>query len=268
MELPDSPDAGANDKLWCFDTASKTWSVVAGSGQPPAPRSYHAMTAAGESFYVFGGCGEGQTGRLNDLHEFNTVTKTWTQLPSDDAIKVRARGRWPNACMAEASAKYRRARVLWCLSVCVFSSVRPWVRPSVDLPDHAHDAGARRRGASCDRRRLRALRRLRVCRLRAGRLPPLRRGRAGLEPGGPGRRQDASAKCVRHRRARVLYLRRRKPPGAYSFIPSIHQLCTRAPPAASQTTWCLRVHPVYPSVRLFVHPPTSACSHCVWNEAS
>lgn len=75
--------------LHSFDAAAATWRAVepATDVRPPR-RSYAAAAAAGGKFYVFGGCGEGSTGRLNDLWEFCTEKREWRQLPSSDAIKV------------------------------------------------------------------------------------------------------------------------------------------------------------------------------------
>ncbi|KAL4418744.1 hypothetical protein ABPG77_006417 [Micractinium sp. CCAP 211/92] len=80
---------GSLKDLHRFDTASRSWSEVqlaAGSPVPPA-RSYHAMAATGGKLYLFGGCGTGSTGRLNDLWEFDPAASAWRQLPSSDAIK-------------------------------------------------------------------------------------------------------------------------------------------------------------------------------------
>ncbi len=54
----------------------------------PPRRSYAAAASAGGKLYIFGGCGEGCTGRLNDLWEFDPAANRWRQLPSSDAIKV------------------------------------------------------------------------------------------------------------------------------------------------------------------------------------
>ncbi|KAL4430939.1 hypothetical protein ABPG75_006195 [Micractinium tetrahymenae] len=82
---------GSLSDLHRFDTAASAWSEVAlapGSPAPPA-RSYHAMAAAGGKLYLFGGCGAGSAGRLNDLWEFDPASLAWRQLPSSDAIKGR-----------------------------------------------------------------------------------------------------------------------------------------------------------------------------------
>lgn len=75
-----------------FDTATGTWAAVepAGEARPPK-RSYAAAASAGGKLYIFGGCGEGCTGRLNDLWEYCPAANRWRQLPSSDAIQVRRR---------------------------------------------------------------------------------------------------------------------------------------------------------------------------------
>ena len=56
---------GALGDLHRFDTLTSTWSrVEPATDVAPPKRSYHAMAAAGGRLYVFGGCGEGATGRL------------------------------------------------------------------------------------------------------------------------------------------------------------------------------------------------------------
>lgn len=43
--------------LYSFDTELDRWEVIeAKSGEVPAPRSFHAMTASDSDIYVFGGC--------------------------------------------------------------------------------------------------------------------------------------------------------------------------------------------------------------------
>jgi tRNA wybutosine-synthesizing protein 3 len=78
---------GSTNDLYSFDTTTSAWSRVHGKGTPPAPRSFHAMVAVGTALYVFGGCGT--SGRLSDLHRFDTKSGQWTQLPSSDTIVVR-----------------------------------------------------------------------------------------------------------------------------------------------------------------------------------
>ena len=65
-----------------------TWvcEEVQALGSSPEPRSYHAAASSGGNLYIFGGCGA--EGRLNDLHELDTVSNTWRRLPSHSDIKV------------------------------------------------------------------------------------------------------------------------------------------------------------------------------------
>ncbi|PRW58177.1 nitrile-specifier 5-like [Chlorella sorokiniana] len=82
-------EAALND-LYKLDTTTATWSIVEPVGETrPPKRSYAAATSAGGKLYVFGGCGEGSSGRLNDLWQFDPATNRWRQLPSSDAIKGR-----------------------------------------------------------------------------------------------------------------------------------------------------------------------------------
>eukprot|EP00884_Botryococcus_braunii_P016719 jgi/Botrbrau1/3730/Bobra.0363s0015.1 len=81
---------GALDDFFSFDTSTRTWARIVTEAGPPA-RSYHAMatdTRTGK-VYVFGGCGAGSSGRLNDLWEFDPAAATWTRLPSCAEIKGR-----------------------------------------------------------------------------------------------------------------------------------------------------------------------------------
>eukprot|EP00128_Syssomonas_multiformis_P002642 Colp12_sorted_trinity150504_noHs@10392 len=53
------------------------------SGTLPQARSYHAMAAVQSRVYVFGGCTK--DGRNNDLHVYDTVKKTWTEVSTNKA---------------------------------------------------------------------------------------------------------------------------------------------------------------------------------------
>jgi len=80
-------EAPLND-MHRFDLQTKTWTKIFPSTPPPSARSFHRMVAVGDVLYVFGGCSE-EGGRLNDLHAFDVVKKTWTQMKSSDAITGR-----------------------------------------------------------------------------------------------------------------------------------------------------------------------------------
>ncbi|KAJ3280048.1 hypothetical protein HDU76_009291, partial [Blyttiomyces sp. JEL0837] len=75
-------------KLTCDpDLKSGKWEVFPVTESSPSPRSYHASTASKTHIYIFGGCPE--KGRLNDLHRFNIVTKTWESFTAPDELVPR-----------------------------------------------------------------------------------------------------------------------------------------------------------------------------------
>jgi N-acetylneuraminic acid mutarotase len=80
---------GALDDFFSFDTVTGTWEQIRTETGPPA-RSYHAMASSAKTgkVYVFGGCGAGSSGRLNDLWEFDPAVGAWTALPTFSDIKV------------------------------------------------------------------------------------------------------------------------------------------------------------------------------------
>ena len=70
----DMGESSLND-LFYFDIETKTWTQIPGNDTFPAERSFHQMVSVGEKLFVFGGCGK--SGRLSDLHEYDTVTSKW-----------------------------------------------------------------------------------------------------------------------------------------------------------------------------------------------
>ena len=88
--------------LYRFDCETSTWSLVSSSGSLPCPRSYHSMVAATcGTLYVFGGCPA--AGRLADLHQLDTKTGLWSQLPSGE---MEGRGGTPLALAQDGSSLY------------------------------------------------------------------------------------------------------------------------------------------------------------------
>ena len=67
-------ESSLND-LFYFDIETKTWTQIPGNDTFPAERSFHQMVSVGDNLFVFGGCGK--SGRLSDLHEFDTATSKW-----------------------------------------------------------------------------------------------------------------------------------------------------------------------------------------------
>ena len=75
------PRVPVDDLLYCFDTLTSKWSVIANSnGTSPIKRLAHTMTAIGKHLYVYGGRRENEEDDLDDLHQFNTETNEWRQL--------------------------------------------------------------------------------------------------------------------------------------------------------------------------------------------
>lgn len=75
------------NELHALHLDTLVWKQI-NSPSPPPQRNYHTMAAYTDRYlYVFGGCG--QAGRLNDLWCYDTITRTWTQLPTYDAITGR-----------------------------------------------------------------------------------------------------------------------------------------------------------------------------------
>ncbi|KAF6153784.1 hypothetical protein GIB67_001017 [Kingdonia uniflora] len=83
-------DAAHNElnELYSFSTCTNKWTLLS-SGDGPANRSYHSMTADDDCLYVFGGCGV--DGRLNDLWAFDANNQMWVRFPSPGE-KCRGRG--------------------------------------------------------------------------------------------------------------------------------------------------------------------------------
>lgn len=82
----------ALNDLWVLDCSNEagaeSWALVEPiEGAPPEPRSFHKMVSVGSDLYVFGGCGS--SGRLADLHKFDTVSKTWSNMGKSDLLRGR-----------------------------------------------------------------------------------------------------------------------------------------------------------------------------------
>mmetsp|Transcript_21347 Transcript_21347/g.43072 ORF Transcript_21347/g.43072 Transcript_21347/m.43072 type:complete len:352 (-) Transcript_21347:83-1138(-) len=82
----------ALNDMWVLDCAgeagSEKWEeVFYAGGTPPDPRSFHKMISVGTDLFVFGGCSA--SGRLADLHRFDTVTNTWHDLGKSDILQGR-----------------------------------------------------------------------------------------------------------------------------------------------------------------------------------
>lgn len=74
--------------LYCYDTASGTWSIVtpAAGSSCPGPRVAATMAALGEKLYLYGGrTGVDMTeGAKSDLYVFDTTTSSWAPVAVAD----------------------------------------------------------------------------------------------------------------------------------------------------------------------------------------
>lgn len=78
-----------------FDIETMTWEQLGDvMGQLPIARDAHAMVNNKKCLYLFGG--HDGIRHLNDLHEFNTVTMTWTEIKYEDKLPNGLRGHSAN----------------------------------------------------------------------------------------------------------------------------------------------------------------------------
>jgi hypothetical protein len=81
------------DELYSFDIDLNEWTQykkVSDAEEWPEKRSYHSMVSSADQLFVFGGCGE--EGRLNNLWQYDTCNKLWSQLPTPNSKQLVARG--------------------------------------------------------------------------------------------------------------------------------------------------------------------------------
>ena len=81
----------AMDDMWVFDIETEKWNQVdcdGGDDDIPEARSFHKMVSVGTDLYMFGGCGA-TSGRLNDMHKFDTKTSTWSDLGKSEFLRGR-----------------------------------------------------------------------------------------------------------------------------------------------------------------------------------
>jgi len=85
----------AMNDLWKLDCSrgpgTETWSMVipdlVKGDAPPEERSFHKMLCVGSNLYVFGGCSA--SGRLADIHMFDIIANTWTNIGASALLKGR-----------------------------------------------------------------------------------------------------------------------------------------------------------------------------------
>ncbi|KAI8824550.1 uncharacterized protein EV422DRAFT_492944 [Fimicolochytrium jonesii] len=69
------------DDVWVFDTVSREWKCLEGTGDVPSPRSGHSATVNRDKIYVYGGLTRTpKTQAFEDVYVFETVHTVWTKL--------------------------------------------------------------------------------------------------------------------------------------------------------------------------------------------
>ncbi|EPS72494.1 hypothetical protein M569_02263, partial [Genlisea aurea] len=75
------PRVPVDNRLYIFDINEETWSIADAKGDIPPPRVGVSMAAIGDAVFVFGGR-DAEHKELNELYLFDTISSTWTLLPS------------------------------------------------------------------------------------------------------------------------------------------------------------------------------------------
>jgi len=74
--------------LYAFE--NNGWAKITPHNSPPTPRYNHQAWVRGDAMYIWGG--QGQTGPLNDLWNYNSTTNTWQQVPTTGPGPVARQG--------------------------------------------------------------------------------------------------------------------------------------------------------------------------------
>jgi N-acetylneuraminic acid mutarotase len=80
--LPSRPSDGLLNDLWLYETESNEWQQIEEPNPPPARKNHGAAVFNGKMYIFYG---EGASGKLFDIWEYNPAAKTWTQMPSNGA---------------------------------------------------------------------------------------------------------------------------------------------------------------------------------------
>jgi len=81
---------GYENSVMSLSFETKEWTQVATQGESPSARSAHTAVVVGDSMYVFGGWNGIHC--MNDLHELNFLTNTWTLVCADTSVASRSSG--------------------------------------------------------------------------------------------------------------------------------------------------------------------------------
>ncbi|GAB6022105.1 kelch domain-containing protein 3 [Chamberlinius hualienensis] len=73
-------DIKACNRVFCFDTTVREWTVVVVSGRPPGARDGHSTCIIGDKLYIFGGYEEDLNQFSQETFALNLTTFTWINL--------------------------------------------------------------------------------------------------------------------------------------------------------------------------------------------
>lgn len=74
--------------LWVLNLTTTTWKQLAPSGIPPSARAGHGMFVFGSRIYIL--AGNSAADYLNDLISYDSVSNSWTTVPTTGIIQIRA----------------------------------------------------------------------------------------------------------------------------------------------------------------------------------
>jgi len=77
-----SPQGELLNDTWAYNGESNEWQIIDALNPPPA-RKNHAAAVLEDKMYIF--YGQGASGMLSDIWEYDPATNTWTQMPSNGA---------------------------------------------------------------------------------------------------------------------------------------------------------------------------------------
>jgi len=81
---------GYESSVMSYSFITRQWTQLSTLGETPSARTAHTAVVVGDSMYVFGGWNGHDC--MNDLHELNFVTRTWTLICADTSVASRSSG--------------------------------------------------------------------------------------------------------------------------------------------------------------------------------
>jgi hypothetical protein len=88
--------------MWMFNCLSENWTPIQTYGEIPSLRSAHTCEILGDSMFIFGGM---DGNKINQIHEFDTLTCRWKLLEISGKFKPEARY-WHASVITEEGVMY------------------------------------------------------------------------------------------------------------------------------------------------------------------